>query len=66
MIIIMVGIVTRRVRMDIKIDRIFKRMFRMAIILNSFIINLKWMVRILINIEGMVIRMSIIMVKHSY
>ena len=61
MIIITVGIVTRRVRMDMTIIiRIFNRMLMMVIILNRIIINLKWMVRILINIEGMVIRMRLI------
>ena len=67
MIIIMVGIVTRRVRRDIRIiNRIFNRMLIMVIVLNRVIIDLKWMVRILWNIEGMVIRMSIIMVRSSY
>ena len=44
MIIIMVGIVTRRVRMDMTIIiRIFNRMFMMVSILNRIIINIKWM-----------------------
>ena len=57
MIIIMVGIVTRRVRMDMTIIiRIFNRMFMMVSILNRIIIDIKWMA----------IRMSIIMVRISY
>ena len=57
MIIIMVGIVTRRVRMDMTIIiRIFNRMFMMVSILNRIIINIKWPA----------IRMSIIMVWISY
>ena len=67
MIIITVGIVTRIVRMDMRIiDGIFNRMLMMVIILNRVIINLKGSVMILMIIEGLVIRMSIIMVKHSY
>ena len=63
----MVGIITRRVRRDIRIiNRIFNRMLIMVIVLNRVIIDLKWMVRILWNIEEMVIRMSIIMVRSSY
>ena len=47
--------------MDMTISiRIFNRM------LERFIINPKWMVKILMNIEGMLIRMSIIMVRISY
>ena len=51
MIIIMVGIVTRRVRMDMTIIiRIFNRMFMMVSILNRIIINIKWMaIRMSIN-----------------
>ena len=57
MIIIMVGIVTRRIRMDMTIIiRIFNRMFMMVSILNRIIINIKWMA----------IRMSIMMVWISY
>ena len=43
----MIGIVTRRVRRDIRIiNRIFNRMLIMVIVLNRVIIDLKWMVRI--------------------
>ena len=57
MIIIMVGIVTRRVRMNMTIIiRIFNRMFIIVSIVNRIIINIKWMA----------IRMSIIMVMISY
>ena len=57
MIIIMVGIVTRRVRMDMTIlIRMFNRMFMMVSILNRIIIDIKWMA----------IRMSIKVVRISY
>ena len=43
MIIIMVGIVTRRVRRDIRIiNRIFNRMLMMVIILNRIIYQSEW------------------------
>ena len=41
-------------------------MLMMVSILNRITINLEWIVRILMNIEGMAIRMSIIMVWISY
>ena len=59
----MVGMVTKRVRIDMRMIRIFNRMLIIVIFLNRIVINLKWMVKILIDIEGIVIRMSIIRVS---
>ena len=51
--------VTKRDKMDMSSIRIFNRMLMLVIILKRIIVDHKWIV----NIEGIVIRISIIMVR---